>query len=99
MNFLSYFLQCFRRALKTRDASIAQLQTTLISICGEDDVGFPGDFTYAKWSQPYNRDESVAVSPFAIVRPENAQEVAKIVKYAATHGFKVQAKSGGHSYA
>src|SRR5256886_9032197 len=41
----------------------------------------------------------VAGSPLAVVRLNDAQTIAGVVKFAAEHGLKVQAKSGGHSYA
>ncbi|SMQ49382.1 unnamed protein product [Zymoseptoria tritici ST99CH_3D7] len=45
----------------------------------------------------FNKD--IPIVPAAIVKPETAQQVAAIVKCAVERGLKVQAKSGGHSYA
>jgi len=75
------------------------LHTSLVAICGESDVAIPGHASYGEWARPYNRDESVAVTPAAITRPANALEVAEIVRYARENNYKIQAKSGGHSYA
>lgn len=38
------------------------------------------------------------VTPAAVTFPETTEQVAEIVKCAADGGYKVQAKSGGHSY-
>jgi FAD/FMN-containing dehydrogenase len=45
----------------------------------------------------FNKD--IPIVPAAIVRPETVQQVAAVVKSATERGLKVQAKSGGHSYA
>lgn len=99
MSLLSYLFCCFGRTPNPRGLSIAELRAALLQICGDGHVGLPGDLPYSTWAKPFNLDKSVAVSPAAVVRPKNAQEVADVVKFAAKHGFKVQAKSGGHSYA
>ena len=39
------------------------------------------------------------VTPAAVIRPDNAEDVAAAVKCAGEYGVAVQAKSGGHSYA
>ncbi|TQV92467.1 hypothetical protein V2A60_007155 [Cordyceps javanica] len=63
-----------------------------------DCLAYSGDFLYqANWVKPYNLD--VPVNPAAVIRPDTAAEVAATVKCAAAHGYHVQAKSGGHSYA
>jgi FAD/FMN-containing dehydrogenase len=61
-------------------------------------VGYPSNPLYQiQWVDRYNLD--IPVSPVAVTRPENAQDVSGFVKCAASHNVKVQAKSGGHSYA
>jgi len=61
-------------------------------------VGFPSDPLYQiNWVKPYNLD--VDVTPAAVVRPSTAADVSGIVKCASQNKVKVQAKSGGHSYA
>ncbi|KAK2767565.1 hypothetical protein FQN54_003723 [Arachnomyces sp. PD_36] len=46
---------------------------------------------------PYNLD--IPLTPAAVTYPETAEHVAGIVKCAAEADLKVQARSGGHSYA
>ena len=82
-----------------RNAAFSPLHASLVAICGESDVAVPGSALYGDWSRPYNCDESMAVAPVAITRPANALEVAEIVRYARENDYKIQAKSGGHSYA
>lgn len=98
MTLFSSLTSCFRRIIK-RNAPFSPLYASLIAICGEDDVAVPGHVSYDDWARPYNCDESVAVAPVAITRPANASEIAEIVKYAKANDYKIQAKSGGHSYA
>jgi FAD/FMN-containing dehydrogenase len=45
----------------------------------------------------YNLD--IPVVPAAITYPKSTDEVADIVRCAVQHDYKVQARSGGHSYA
>jgi FAD/FMN-containing dehydrogenase len=76
------------------------LQTCLGAVCGgrAGCVSYPGDPLYQlAWVKPYNLD--VPVTPIAVIRPSGADEVAAAVKCAAQSGIRVQAKSGGHSYA
>lgn len=49
------------------------------------------------WVKPYNLD--IGVSPAAVIRPETADEVSSVIKCATANNVKVQAKSGGHSFA
>lgn len=63
-------------------------------------VGFPSNPLYQlTWVKPYNLDSAASVKPVAVVRPSTAQDVSGVVKCAAANNMKVQAKSGGHSYA
>ena len=57
--------------------------------------GYP--FYQSAWVKPYNLD--IPVVPAAVIRPDNAKEVAAAVKCGNEHNVAVQAKSGGHSYA
>ncbi|EAQ91735.1 hypothetical protein CHGG_03670 [Chaetomium globosum CBS 148.51] len=63
-----------------------------------DFAGFPSSpVTYQSfWVRPYNLD--ISVNPAGVVRPQTASEVSGIIKCAAAHNVKVQARSGGHSY-
>jgi len=47
-------------------------------------------------ANPYNLN--VPVVPAAITVPESTAQVANVVKCAASNGYKVQSRSGGHSY-
>jgi FAD/FMN-containing dehydrogenase len=98
MTLFSCLTSCFRWIFKQK-APLSPLHASLIAICGESDVAVPGHASYDDWARPYNCDKSVAVAPVAITRPANALEVAEIVRYARENDYKVQAKSGGHSYA
>lgn len=77
----------------------SQIQTCLASAVGGDSAlyAFPNKPLYQLLDvHPYNLD--VAVSPVAVLYPKTSDQVAAIIKCAAT-GYKVQARSGGHSYA
>ena len=78
---------------------MASLRSALVDICGEDYVALRDHWFYSKWSESYNINKPVIAHPVAVVRPRTAQEVAGVVRFAADHGYKVQAKCGGHSYA
>ncbi len=76
------------------------LGTCLSNICNGRSgcVSFPSDPLYQiNWVQPYNL--AVGVAPAAVIRPTTAAEVAAVVKCASQNNVKVQAKSGGHSFA
>ncbi|KAJ5731308.1 uncharacterized protein N7483_005816 [Penicillium malachiteum] len=60
-------------------------------------VTFQGDFLFDSNIPRYNLDFPVV--PVAITYPETTEQVAEIVKCAADNDIKVQAYSGGHSYA
>jgi hypothetical protein len=57
----------------------------------------PGTKGWAKATQRFNQ-RLEPVIPLIVVRPTTAKQVQKAVAIAATHGLKVSAKSGGHSY-
>ncbi|RYP40375.1 hypothetical protein DL767_001730 [Monosporascus sp. MG133] len=76
------------------------LADCLNAVCnGRDNcVAFPGTLLYqSSWVDRYNLD--IEVEPVAVTRPETAEDVSGFVKCAAANNVKVQAKSGGHSYA
>ncbi|KAI0011005.1 hypothetical protein F4779DRAFT_616074 [Xylariaceae sp. FL0662B] len=78
------------------------LQACLNNVCaGRDDCvrySGDGDFSYyTQWIRPWNLAWDIV--PAAVVRPQNTQEVSAVVKCCAQHDVKVQARSGGHSYA
>lgn len=81
-------------------APSSPLATCLDAVCNgrSDCVAYPSDPLYQiTWVNRYNLD--IDVSPIAVTRPETAQDVSDFVKCATTNNVKVQAKSGGHSYA
>jgi FAD/FMN-containing dehydrogenase len=45
----------------------------------------------------YNTD--IPITPIAVARPSTTDEVSKVVQCAVQSNVKVQARSGGHSYA
>lgn len=58
----------------------------------------PTDLFYqTKDVKPYNL--AIPVRPAAITYPRTTAQVAAIIKCAAAANLKVQARSGGHSYA
>jgi hypothetical protein len=78
----------------------AVAQQCLLNAVGNDAslVAFPTALLYETVDvNPYNLD--YPVTPAAVTFPESADQVAAIVKCAVDADVKVQAKSGGHSYA
>lgn len=76
------------------------LANCLNAVCNgrSDCVAFPNDPLYQlSWVGRYNLD--IPVTPIAVTRPDTAEDVSGFVKCAAENNVKVQAKSGGHSYA
>ncbi|KAM0498525.1 hypothetical protein ACHAP8_006147 [Fusarium lateritium] len=73
-------------------------QDCLNSICtnGSACVRYPSDPRFIWWSKPFNVEFPVV--PAAIIQPDTVIQVAETVKCANKYGYKVQAKSGGHSY-
>lgn len=69
------------------------------AVGGDRDLyALPGSPLYAiKDVKLYNL--SIPVRPAAVTYPKTAQQVAAIIKCAVDAGLKVQARSGGHSYA
>lgn len=87
-------------SLDTFTATSTVLQQCLDAVCASrsDCVGYPSDLLYQpEWVRPYNL--ALPVQPVAVVRPTSSQDVAAFVTCASSSGVKVQARSGGHSYA
>ena len=77
-------------------AQSSPLTSCLSSALGSN-VAYPSNPLYQITDvRPYNLD--IAVNPAAITYPSSAQQVAAVVQCAASGGYKVQARSGGHSY-
>ncbi|KAK6078965.1 carboxylesterase family protein [Seiridium cupressi] len=80
--------------------SSSPLADCLNNVCNgrSDCVAYPDNVLYqASWVKPYNLD--LPVTPIAVTRPESADDVSGFIKCAVSSNIKVQAKSGGHSYA
>ncbi|KAF9731799.1 hypothetical protein PMIN06_012552 [Paraphaeosphaeria minitans] len=60
-------------------------------------ASYPGDWDYDELAEPFNL--RLQYKPAAIVLPETNKHVQDAVVCASQSGLKVQAKSGGHSYA
>ncbi|KAF4466949.1 Reticuline oxidase [Fusarium albosuccineum] len=78
------------------------LRSCLDSICDgtPDCVKYPGigeDGEFFQWSKPFNMEH--IIRPAAVVRPNDAKQVSAFVQCAAENYIRVQARSGGHSYA
>lgn len=86
-------------------SALATLQDCLNDVCAgsEDCVRFADEgldilnIYQRDWVKPYNL--AVDVNPEVVIRPDSADKVAATIQCAAQNGYKVQAKSGGHSYA
>ncbi|TGJ83717.1 hypothetical protein E0Z10_g5036 [Xylaria hypoxylon] len=55
------------------------------------------DPDWESYSSTYNL--RVPVIPKIVILPATAEQVSQAIRWAAVHGLKVQARSGGHSYA
>ena len=87
----SFFLLGLSTASTLRQCLLTAVQNdpTLVAV--------DGDLLYQTLAvQVYNLNWPV--TPAAVTFPKSTQQVASIVSCAATLGYKVQAKSGGHSY-
>lgn len=93
----------------TYAASGAANPTSTASVSGNSTVGslqsclqnlspvFPNSQNYGQDSAPFN--QAFNWKPAAIVYPQSTNDVAQAVKCAASSGYKVSARAGGHSYA
>jgi len=82
------------------NTSSTPFEACLNAVCAGrgDCAGFPSDpFYQMDWVNPFNLN--IPVAPVAVVRPSSAEDVSGFVKCAGQYDIKVQAKSGGHSYA
>jgi hypothetical protein len=69
----------------------------LAALKGQDVAEFPDKLLYQfQDAKPYNLDYPII--PAAVTYPKTEEQIADIVRYAASVGLKVQARSGGHSY-
>jgi hypothetical protein len=87
--------------LSKQSANMGNKPSSPINTClsaAVKDIAWPSQPLFALLdAKPYNLD--VSVKPVAITYPSKVEEVAAIIKCAADGDYKVQARSGGHSYA
>ena len=83
----------------TRDVSQADSVVAAVACLKTKQVpaSLPGDADFAGLEIPFNI--RLNYTPAIIVIPSTNEEVAGVVCCAADNGLKVQARSGGHSYA
>lgn len=60
-------------------------------------IAFKGDPLFGSRSPVYNLNFPVTAA--VLTYPQTSEQVADIVRCAVDNGYKVQARSGGHSYA
>ena len=75
------------------------LQVCLLAAVAGDTtrVAFPSDPLFQVDAvHPYNLN--IPVNPAAVTFPESSTEIESIVRCATQGGYKVQPRSGGHSY-
>lgn len=92
------YLAVFARAAD--NGSENTLHDCILAAVGEDPLlaAFQGQPFYQTTAvKPYNFNWPV--EPAAVASPKSSDQVASVVKCAADRGYKVQPKSGGHSYA
>lgn len=77
---------------RTGDARLQKLAKTF-----RGQIIAPGNPLYNTVRVPFNTDFA-AVHPLAVVRPVDAADVARVVKWAAQEGVHIVVRSGGHSY-
>ena len=81
-------------------STTSPLETCLNTVFANnhDAVSCPSDLLYQLNAvKTYNKD--IPITPAAVVRPSTTDEVSRVVQCAVASSLKVQARSGGHSYA
>ncbi|KAK1221872.1 hypothetical protein PQX77_015306 [Marasmius sp. AFHP31] len=80
------------------NAPSTPFQTCLQSALPRTAISIPSDPFYDLSAvKAYNK--AFDITPVAVVRPSTTEQVSKVVVCATENGVKVQARSGGHSYA
>ena len=77
-------------------SDICLVRRDLIDLTG-DSVLDSGDFGYADSVAIDNG--RISLQPYLVVRPQDVEDVAKVVQYCHTHGVPLTTKAGGHSAA
>lgn len=85
----------FAPAFRYARAGDPRLRSLARTFRGE--IAVPGQALYARIRAPYNADYA-AVRPLAVVRPRDAADVSRVVRWSAQTGVPIVARSGGHSY-
>lgn len=79
--------------------SIAAGRDCLVNAVGGNQalVAFQDQLLYQTTAvEAYNLN--IPVTPAAVTFPESSEQIAAVVKCASEHDYKVQARSGGHSF-
>ncbi|RAL07800.1 FAD-dependent oxidoreductase [Aspergillus homomorphus CBS 101889] len=100
MAFPIPLMVCLLCLLGLTAAASSSLRSCLLSAVDNDATlaAFKGDLLYQTLAvKAYNLN--YPVTPAAVTFPTSSAQVSEIVQCASTLGYKVQAKSGGHSYA
>ncbi|KAI0197015.1 putative glucooligosaccharide oxidase [Astrocystis sublimbata] len=56
------------------------------------------DSSWQEWHEPYHNSR-LPFTPSFVILPKTLVEISDAVRHASSAGFKIQARSGGHSYA
>ncbi|RFU76667.1 fad-binding, type 2 [Trichoderma arundinaceum] len=80
------------------NSTLSPIETCISSICNGrlECYHLPTSNLDQAWNKLYNL--ALDQYPQIVIRPNTAAEVSQAVKCANTNGYKVQARSGGHSY-
>lgn len=100
MGFSPALMVCLLCLLGLSAAATTSLKSCILSAVDNDSTlaAFKGDLLYQTLAvKVYNLN--YPVTPAAVTFPTSSTQVSEIVQCANQLGYKVQAKSGGHSYA
>lgn len=100
--FSAFVLAClfrFAAAQATDHVYVESKADTLLRCLNNHNIPLvqPSDQQYTNLSEPYNL--RIQNHPAVIIFPSTTKHISDAILCAATSGFKVQARSGGHSYA
>ncbi|PYH47120.1 FAD-binding oxidoreductase [Aspergillus saccharolyticus JOP 1030-1] len=100
MGSLSALMVCLLCLLGLGAAATTSLKSCILSAVDNDSTlaAFQGDLLYQTLAvKVYNLN--YPITPAAVTFPTSSAQVSQVVQCASQLGYKVQAKSGGHSYA
>ncbi|KAM0256104.1 hypothetical protein ACHAQJ_005191 [Trichoderma viride] len=80
------------------NSTLSPIETCISAVCNGrlECYHMPKSNLDQSWNKLYNL--ALHQYPQIIIRPNDASEVSQAVKCASENGYKVQARSGGHSY-